>query len=68
MFVKYCKLLLTMYIRCSCYMFRSHMGHHQAVQGTYSTNTHTTKVNDTLKWNTEAAAKNDKMKISYQAN
>jgi hypothetical protein len=21
---------LTVYIRCSCYMFRSHMGHHQA--------------------------------------
>jgi hypothetical protein len=29
---------------------------------------HTTKVNDTLKSNTETAAKRDMMKISYETN
>jgi hypothetical protein len=36
--------------------------------GTNSTKTHTSKVNDTLKRNTETAAKRDRMKISYEAN
>jgi predicted neutral ceramidase superfamily lipid hydrolase len=29
-FVKYFQKSLTIYIRCHCYMFRPHMGHHQA--------------------------------------
>jgi hypothetical protein len=38
-----------------------------SVQGTNSTKTHTSEVNDTLKRNSETAAKKDRMKISYEA-
>jgi hypothetical protein len=37
-------------------------------QGKSSTKTHTTKMYNTLKSNIETAAKNDRMKISYQGN